>query len=119
MPGVEDLANTIVETTDAQNGKDTYVTLRLEASESQPNRVCEITLALTSEGDEASRSTTFELEAMAVDEQDSSSTSTETGDSDDGGSLSQESNTLPWVGGVELLILLSTVAVRRANSSKD
>ena len=119
MPGVEDLANTIVETTNAQNGKDTYVTLRLEASESQPNRVCEITLSLTSEGDEASRSTTFELEAMAVDEQDSSSTSPETGDSDDGDSLSQESNALPWVGGFELLILLSTVAVRRANSSKD
>ena len=77
MPGVEDLANTMVEPTDAQNGKDTYVTLRLEASESQPNRVCEITLALTSEGDEASRSTTFELEAMAAEEQDSSSTSTE------------------------------------------
>ena len=118
MPGVEDLANTIVETTNAQNGKDTYVTLRLEASESQPNRVCEITLSLTSEGDEASRSTTFELEAMAVDEQDSSSTSPETGDSDDGDSLSQESNALPWVGGFELLILLSMVALRRSNTRR-
>lgn len=119
MPGVEDLANTIVETTDAQNGKDTYVTLRIEASESQPNRVCEVTLTLTSEGDEASRSTTFELEAMAVDEQGSSSTSPETGDSDNGDSLTQESNTLPWVGGVELLILLGTVALRRTIEGKD
>ena len=118
MPGVEDLANTIVETTNAQNGKDTYVTLRLEASESQPNRVCEITLSLTSEGDEASRSTTFELEAMAVDEQDSSSTSPETGDLDDGDNLSQESNTLPWVSGLELLILLSMVALRRNNTRR-
>lgn len=119
MPGVEDLANTLVETTDAQNGKDTYVTLRLEASESQPNRVCEITLALTSEGDEASRSTTFELEVMSVDEQDSSSTSAETGDSNDGDSLSQESNSLPWVGGVELLILFSMVALRRGCMTQD
>ena len=121
MPDVEDLANTLVETTDAQNGKDTYVTLRLEASESQPNRVCEITLSLTSEGDDASRSTTFELEVMAVDDQDSSSTSSETDntdDSDDSDGLSQESNTLPWVGGVELLMMFSLASLGRNKNIK-
>jgi len=120
MPGVDDLANTLVEPTDAQNGKDTFVKLRLEASESQPNRVCEITLSLTSEGDDASRSTTFELEVMATDEQDSSSTSSEVENSDDKDdeSLSQESNTLPWVGGVELLMLLSLASLSRSLHSK-
>ena len=118
MPDVEDLANTLVETTDAQNGKDTYVTLRLEASESQPNRVCEITLSLTSEGDDASRSTTFELEVMAVDDQDSSSTSSETDNTDDSDGLSQESNTLPWVGGVELLMMFSLASLGRNKNIK-
>jgi len=113
MPGIEDLANTLVDTTDAQNGKDTYATLRLEASESQPNRVCEITLTLTSEGDDASRSTTFELEVMGVDDQDSSSTPSETDDSDDSEHLSQESNTLPWIGGIELLMLFSLASLGR------
>ena len=61
---------------------------------------------------------TLLIQAMAVDEQDSSSTSPETGDSDDGDSLSQESNTLPWVGGFELLILLSMVALRRDNTRR-
>jgi hypothetical protein len=119
MPGIEDLANTLVDTTDAQNGKDTYATLRLEASESQPNRVCEITLILTSEGDDASRSTTFELEVMGVDNQDSSSTSSETDDSDDNDLLSQESNTLPWIGGIELLMLFSLASLGRNINVKD
>ena len=119
MPGIEDLANTLVDTTDAQNGKDLYATLRLEASESQPNRVCEITLILTSEGDDASRSTTFELEVMGVDNQDSSSTSSETDDSDDNDLLSQESNTLPWIGGIELLMLFSLASLGRNINVKD
>jgi hypothetical protein len=119
MPGIEDLANTLVDTTDAQNGKDIYATLRLEASESQPNRVCEITLILTSEGDDASRSTTFELEVMGVDNQDSSSTSSETDDSDDNDLLSQEPNTLPWIGGIELLMLFSLASLGRNINVKD
>jgi len=119
MPGVGDLANTLVETTDAQNGKETHVTLRLEASGSQPNRVCEITLTLTSEGDDASRSATFELEVMGANDQDSSPTSPETDGSDDGDHLSQESNTLPWVGGVELLMLFSLASLGRSFNSKD
>jgi hypothetical protein len=108
----------VVETTDAQNGKDTYVTLRLEASQSQPNRVCEITLSLTSEGDDASRSTTFELEVMAVDDQDSSSTSSETDNTDDSDRLSQESNTLPWIGGIELLMMFSLASLGRNKNIK-
>jgi len=113
MPGIDELANTLVDTTDVQNGKDTFATLRLEASGSQPNRVCEVTLSLTSEGDDAPRSTVFEIEVMGVEDQDSSSTSPETDGSDESDRLSQESNTLPWVGGIELLMLLGLASFRR------
>ena len=114
MMGLDELANTLVETTDAQSGKDVFASLRLEASESQPNRVCEITLSLTSEGDAASRSVTFELEVMAVEVDDSSQESPQTDDEEETNSLSQESNSLPWAGGIELLTLIGLASLRKS-----
>ncbi|MBT5391545.1 MAG: hypothetical protein HOL22_04270 [Euryarchaeota archaeon] len=119
MPGLEDLANTLVETTDAQNGKDTFVTLRLEASESQPNRVCEVTLTFTSEGDEASRSSTFEIEVMAVEVGDDTAPPSNSDDTNDSEHLSQESNTLPWIGGIELLMAFSLATLGRSEKQKN
>ena len=113
MTGLDELANTLVDTTGAQNGKDVFATLRLEASDSQPNRVCEVTISLTSEGDDASRSVTFELEVMAVEASDSPPDSPQTDDDEGSSSLSQESNSLPWVGGIELLLLLGLASLRK------
>ena len=56
---------------------------------------------------------------MGVDNQDSSSTSSETDDSDDNDLLSQESNTLPWIGGIELLMLFSLASLGRNINVKD
>ncbi len=113
MTGLDELTNTLVDTTDAQNGKDVYATLRLEASDSQPNRVCEVTISLTSEGDDASRSVTFELEVMAVEASDSPQDSPQTNDDEGSSSLSEESNSLPWVGGIELLMLIGLASLRK------
>ena len=113
MTGLDELANTLVDTTGAQNGKDVFATLRLEASDSQPNRVCEVTISLVSEGDDASRSVTFELEVMAVEASDSPPDSPQTDDDEGSSSLSQESNSLPWVGGIELLLLLGLASLRK------
>ena len=116
MVGVEELANTVVDPTGAQSGKDTFVTLTLEASTSQPTRVCEVTLSLESEGDEATRSTTFDVdvEAIQADEDDSSSNNDDQ-DNDDA-LLREESNSVPWVGAAELLMLLGLVSVLRKSS---
>lgn len=113
MTGLDELANTLVDPTGAQNGKDVFATLRLEASDSQPNRVCEVTISLTSEGDDASRSVTFELEVMAVEASDSPPDSPQTDDDEGSSSLSQESNSLPWIGGIELLLLLGLASIRK------
>lgn len=113
MTGLDELANTLVDPTGAQNGKDVFATLRLEASDSQPNRVCEVTISLTSEGDDASRSVTFELEVMAVEASDSPPDSPQTVDDEGSSSLSQESNSLPWIGGIELLLLLGLASIRK------
>jgi len=113
MTGLDELANTLVETTGAQNGKDVFTSLRLEASESQPSRVCEVTLSLTSEGDDASRSVTFELEVMAVEVDDSPQDESNPDDQEETSSLSQESNSLPWAGGIELLLLIGLASLRK------
>lgn len=113
MTGLDELADTLVETTGAQNGKDVFATLRLEASDSQPNRVCEVTISLTSEGDDASRSVTFELEVMAVEANDSPQDMPQTDDQEGSSSLSEESNAMPWVGGIELLMLVGLASLRK------
>lgn len=110
---VDELANTVVDPTDAQNGKDTFVTLTLEASSSQPSRVCEVTLSLESEGDEALRSATFEIDVKAVEAQEDQSSSDNGVQDGDDTQLTEESNSVPWLGAVEILVLLGLVSVCR------
>jgi hypothetical protein len=109
------LANTVVETTDARNGRDTFSTLTLVASESQPRRACEITISIISEGDNAARSTTFDVEVFAYDDEEKSST--DSGDSDDSDNsddgLNVESNTLPGFLAFEAILMLATCSVLR------
>ena len=106
----------MVDPTGAQNGKDMFVTLTLEASSSQQTRICEVTLSLESEGDEASRSATFDVDVKASEsEQDDSSSNDDDRDEDEA-ILTEESNSVPWVGGMELLILLGLVSVLRKQS---
>ena len=113
MVGVEELSNTVVDPTGAQNGKDTFVTLTLEASSSQQTRVCEVTLSLESEGDEASRSATFDVDVKASESEQDDSPSNDDDRDEDEAILTEESNSVPWVGGLELLILLGLVSVLR------
>lgn len=113
MVGVQELANTVVDPTGAQSGKDTFVTLTLEASTSQPTRVCEVTLSLESEGDEASRSTTFDVDVEAIQADDDDTSSNNDDQEDDDILLREDSNSVPWVGAIELLMLLGLVSVLR------
>jgi hypothetical protein len=116
MVGVEELSNTVVEPTGAQNGKDTFVTLTLEASSSQPTRVCEVTLSLESEGDEASRSATFDVDVKASESEEDDSSSNDDDQDEDQAILTEESNSVPWVGAIELLMLLGLVSALRKQS---
>lgn len=113
MVGVEELSNTVVEPTGAQNGKDTFVTLTLEASSSQPTRVCEVTLSLESEGDEASRSATFDVDVKASESEEDDFSSNNDDQDEDQAILTEESNSVPWVGAIELLMLLGLVSALR------
>jgi hypothetical protein len=120
VEGLEALVNTVVEPTGAQNGKDVSALLKLVASESQPRRTCEVTISLVSEGDEVARSTTFDVDVFAYEE-DSKPSSSDDGDGSDGSDsgLNVESNTVPGFGAVEALMVVVAVGLLRRKKDNN
>ena len=115
VEGLDALVNTLVDPTGAQNGKDTSAILTLVASESQPRRTCEVTISLVSEGDDTARSTTFDVDVIAYEEEtkptndgnnDDASTASEDG-------LSMESNTVPGFAAIEAIMVVAMVSLLR------
>lgn len=115
VEGLDALVNTLVDPTGAQNGKDTSAILTLVASESQPRRTCEVTISLVSEGDDTARSTTFDVDVIAYEEEtkptndgnnDDDSTASEDG-------LSMESNTVPGFAAIEAIMVVAMVSLLR------
>ena len=102
--GLEQFDNLVVEPT----GLDTNVAkgfgVKFVASASHPDRTCEVTFSVISEGDERVRSTTFDLKVSAVevviDDQSSN------GGSSGGDGLSETSSNLAWFGFYDLLVIL-------------
>ena len=115
VEGLDALVNTLVDPTGAQNGKETSAILTLVASESQPRRTCEVTISLVSEGDDTARSTTFDVDVIAYEEEtkptndgnnDYDSTASEDG-------LSMESNTVPGFAAIEAIMVVAMVSLLR------
>ena len=110
--GLEQFSNLIVEPTDLDNNVAKGFDVKFIASASHPDRTCEVTFSVISEGDERVRSVTFDLQVSATDivVEDQSSN----GGSSDGDGLSENSSNLAWIGFYELfLIILFTIFSRR------
>ena len=106
--GLDQFDNLIVEPTDLDNNVAKGFNIKFIASASHPDRTCEVTFSVISEGDERVRSVTFDLRVSAadivVDDQSSN------GGSSNGDGLSENSSNLSWIGFYELfLILLFTI----------
>lgn len=102
--GLEQFDNLVVEPTDLDNNVAKGFSVKFVASASHPDRTCEVTFSVISEGDERVRSTTFDLKVSAVevvvDDQSSD------GGSSSGGGLSENTSNLAWFGFYELLLIL-------------
>ena len=120
VDGLDALENTVVEPTGARNGKDSFATLTLVASESQPRRTCEVTISLVSEGDNAARSVTFDVEVFAYEEEDQQSNSGDASDEDEdpNSGLSVESNTLPGFFAVEAIAMIAAGGLLRRKKTE-
>ncbi len=102
--GLEQFDNLVVEPTDLNNNVAKGFEVKFVASVSHPDRTCEVTFSVISEGDERVRSTTFDLKVSAAEVvvDDNSGD----GGSSDGDGLSENTSNLAWYGFYELLFTL-------------
>tara|TARA_B110000438_G_scaffold99437_1_gene98383 strand:- start:2803 stop:3705 length:903 start_codon:yes stop_codon:yes gene_type:complete len=106
--GLDQFSNLIVEPTDLDNNVAKGFNIKFIASASHPDRTCEVTFSVISEGDERVRSVTFDLHVSAADIVVDDQSSNDGSSNSDG--LSENSSNLAWVGFYELfLILLFTI----------
>lgn len=114
VSGLDQLDNTVVQVTNDKGDNKVVFTLRLEASSSHQERTCEVTLSVQSEGDNAQRSSAFNVAVSAPSNEE---TNTPDQGEDDDVPIVSESSSLPWLSMTELLVafFLAMVAFRRGS----
>ena len=112
VSGLEQLENTVVQVTNEKGDNKAVFTLRLEASSSHQERTCEVMLSVQSEGDNAQRSSTFN---MAVSAPSTEETNSPDQSDDDDAPILSDSSSLPWLSMTEMLVVffLAMMALRR------
>ena len=114
VSGLDQLDNTVVQVTNDKGDNKAVFTLRLEASSSHQERTCEVTLSVQSEGDNAQRSSAFNVAVSAPSNEE---TNTPDEGEDDGAPIVSESSSLPWLSMTEVLVafFVAMVAFRRGS----
>ena len=114
VAGLDQLENTVVQVTNANGGNAATFTLRLEASPSHQERTCEVSIAVESEGDRSQRSSTFNIEVVAPEIEETTNDEEEESDQP----LLPDSSSLPWLSTSEVLgaLLAGLVVTRRTRS---
>ena len=114
VSGLDQLDNTVVQVTNDKGDNKVVFTLRLEASSSHQERTCEVTLSVQSEGDNAQRSSAFNVAVSAPSNEETNTP--DQGEGDDVPIVS-ESSSLPWLSMTELLVafFVAMVAFRRGS----
>jgi hypothetical protein len=114
VSGLDQLDNTVVQVTNDKGDNKVVFTLRLEASSSHQERTCEVTLSVQSEGDNAQRSSAFNVAVSAPSNEE---TNTPDQGEDDDVPIVSESSSLPWLSMTELLVafFVAMVAFRRGS----
>ena len=113
VTGLEQLENTVVQVTDSAGSNKASFTLRLEASSSHQERTCEVSLAVTSEGDDSQRSSTINIDVKAPTVDDD----TPVFDDEEEGSSDVTDSNLMWLSFVEvLLVMVGSVVVLQRSS---
>ena len=115
VSGLEQLENTVVQVTNEKGDNKVGFTLRLEASSSHQERTCEVTVSVQSEGDDAQRSSAFNVDVSAPS---ADKTNTPDEGDDNEAPIVADSSSLPWLSTIELIgvFLVAVVAFRRLPS---
>ena len=112
VSGLEQLENTVVQVTNENGDNKVAFTLRLEASSSHQERTCEVTVSVQSEGDNAQRSSAFNVDVSAPSTEDPNTPDEST---DEDTPIVSDSSSLPWLSAAELVVvfLVAMLAFRR------
>lgn len=99
---LETLENQVIEPTGVNGGVGKNFELRIEASSSHQERICDVTLTIFSEGAQTSHSSTISVQVKAP----TTNTDKPVFDDDDSTTNTDENSALPWLTSFDLLLML-------------
>lgn len=116
ITGLDSVLNVQIQPTGVNGQEAESFTFRIEPSSAHPSRTCEVTIAVTSEGDNNQRSVVFDIEIMEEGDSGSDSNSGSDSGSSSSGSSEEDSSALPSVSFMTTFILLGIAALSRSKT---
>ena len=116
IKGLDSVLNVQVKPTGVNGQEAESFTFRIEPSSAHPSRTCEVTISVTSEGDNNQRSVVFDVEIQEAGDSDSDSNSGTDSGSSSSGSRDGDSSALPSLSFLMTFILVGIAALTRSKN---
>ena len=116
IKGLDSALNVQVKPTGVNGQESESFTFRIEPSSAHPSRTCEVTISVTSEGDNNQRSVVFDVEIQEAGDSDSDSNSGTDSGSSSSGSTDGDSSALPSLSFAMTFILVGIAALTRSEN---
>jgi hypothetical protein len=113
ITGLDSALNVQVQPTGINGQEAESFTFRIEPSSAHPSRTCEVTISITSEGNNIQRSVVFDIEIQDGDESDSNSNSGSDSGSSSSSSTDEDSSALPSLSFLSTFVLVGIAALTR------
>jgi hypothetical protein len=116
IKGLDSALNVQVQPTGVNGQEAESFTFRIEPSSAHPSRTCEVTLSVTSEGDNNQRSVVFDVEIQEEGDSGSDSNSGTDSGSSSSGSNDEDSSALPSLSFMMTFVLVGIAALTRSEN---
>jgi hypothetical protein len=116
ITGLDSALNVQVQPTGINGQEAESFTFRIEPSSAHPSRTCEVTISITSEGNNIQRSVVFDIEIQDGGESDSDSNSESNSGSSSSGSSDEDSSALPSLSFLTTFVLVGIAALTRCKT---
>lgn len=116
ITGLDSALNVQVQPTGINGQEAESFSFRIEPSSAHPSRTCEVTISITSEGNNIERSVVFDIEIQDEDDSDSNSNSETDSGSSSSGSTDEDSSALPSLSFLTTFVLVGIAALTRSKN---
>ena len=116
ITGLDSALNVQVQPTGINGQEAESFSFRIEPSSAHPSRTCEVTISITSEGNNIERSVVFDIEIQDGDDSDSNSNSETDSGSSSSGSTDEDSSALPSLSFLTTFVLVGIAALTRSKN---